>query len=82
MTIAPKPLSGFEIPKEEATRAASNTQDAYVQNWSRTAIGWDYLHRGRINDARDATRELMERGRVLGDPRSTGLALQVSLCPS
>jgi class 3 adenylate cyclase/tetratricopeptide (TPR) repeat protein len=77
MTIAPKPLSEFEILKKEAIRVASNIQDAYVENWSRAAIGWDYLHRGRINDARDAMRELMERGRVLGDPRSTGLALSL-----
>ena len=38
-------------------------------------IGWEYFHRGRINDARDCTRELMELGRVLGVPRSTGLGL-------
>ena len=77
LAIAPKPLSKFEILKKEAIRDASNSQDAYVQNWIWTIIGWDYMHRGSINDARGAMRELMDRGRVLADPRSTGLALSI-----
>jgi hypothetical protein len=77
LVIAPKPLSEFEMSKKEAIRGASNSQDAYVQNWTWGIIGWDYAHRGRINDARDAMREVMDRGRVLGDPRSTGLALSI-----
>ena len=75
ITLAPKPLNEFELVKKEAIRVASESQDAYAQNWSWAVVCWDYLHRGRINDARIAMRELMERGRVLGDPRSTGLAL-------
>ena len=77
LAIAPKPLSEFEMFKKEAIRGASNCQDAYIQNWIWAAIGWDYMHRGSINDARGAMRELMDRGRVLADPRSTGLALSI-----
>src|SRR5215469_11875250 len=28
--------------KKQAISAAANTQDAYVQNWTWAAIGWDY----------------------------------------
>jgi hypothetical protein len=75
ITLTPKPLNEFELVKSEAIKVASEAQDAYAQNWSLTLICWDYLHRGRINDARIAMHELMERGRVFRDPRSTGLAL-------
>ena len=77
LTIAPKPLSEFERLKKEAISAGANAENAYVQNWTWGIIGWDYMHRGCVNDARDILRELMERGRVLGDPRSTGLALSL-----
>jgi tetratricopeptide (TPR) repeat protein len=73
--LGTKSPSEFEMLQNQAISAAANTQDAYVQNWTWAAIGWDYLHRGRINDGRHAMRELMDRGRVLGDPRSTGLGL-------
>jgi AAA ATPase domain/Adenylate and Guanylate cyclase catalytic domain len=73
--VAPKPLNKFEILREEAIKAASDTADAYIQNWTRWVIGWEEFHRGRMNDARDAARELMQVGRVLNDPRSTGLGL-------
>jgi hypothetical protein len=38
-------------------------------------IGWEEAVRGRMNDARDAARELMQVGRLLNDPRSTGIGL-------
>jgi tetratricopeptide (TPR) repeat protein len=78
VTLGTKTLTEFQILKSQAiSAAAANTQDAYVQNWTWTAIGWDYLHRGRVNDAREAMRELMDRGRALGDPRSTGVGLSI-----
>ena len=61
--------------KEEAIKAASDTADAYIQNWTRLVIGWEEFHRGRMNDARESARELMQVGRLLNDPRSTGLGL-------
>ena len=75
--VAPKPLHEFEILKREAIKAASDTTDAYIQNWTRFVIGWEELHRGRMNEARDAARELMQVGRRLNDPRSTGLGLNL-----
>jgi len=75
--IAPKSLDEFGTLKREAIKAASETPDAYIQNWTRFVIGWEELYRGRINDAREAARELMQVGRVLNDPRSTGQALAV-----
>jgi tetratricopeptide (TPR) repeat protein len=38
-------------------------------------IGVEEVARGRMNDARDAARELMQVGRRLNDPRSTGYSL-------
>jgi tetratricopeptide (TPR) repeat protein len=75
--IAPKPLQEFEVLKKRAIQAASDTNDAYIQNWTRWVIGWDGTHRGRMNDARDSARELLEVGRVLNDPRSTGFGLNL-----
>ena len=63
--------------KREAIKVASDTADAYIQNWTRLVIAWDEVHRGRNNHARDAARELIEVGRMLGDPRGTGLGLAI-----
>jgi hypothetical protein len=75
--FAPKPLNEFEILKRKAIRAASDTADAYIQNWTRWVIGWDESYRGRLNEARDASRELLEVGRLLNGPRSTGFGLNL-----
>jgi hypothetical protein len=73
----PKPLSEFESLKSEVLRAAGETADAYIQNWSRFVVAWEEFHRGRVNHARDVARELMEVGQAINDPRSTGLGLSV-----
>jgi hypothetical protein len=73
--VAPKPLAEFEMLKREAIKAASDTADAFIQNWTRFVIGWEEFHRGRMTDARVSAHELMQVGRMLGDPRSTGLGL-------
>ena len=73
--VAPKPLNEFEALKREAMKAASETADAYIQGWTRFVIGLEEFHRGRMNYGRDAARELMQVGRQLDDPRSTGLGL-------
>jgi hypothetical protein len=73
--IAPKPLNEFEVLKRETIKAASDTADSYIQNWTRFAIGWEEFHRGRMIEARNIARELMQVGRMLNDPRSTGLGL-------
>jgi hypothetical protein len=75
--IAPKLLHEFETLKREMIKAASDTADAYIQNWSRLVIGWEEFHRGRMTAARDTAHELMQVGRLLGDPRSTGLGLSL-----
>ena len=75
--FAPKLLHEFEILKRNAIQAASDTTDAYIQNWTRWVIGWEETHRGRMNNARDSARELLELGRLLNDPRSTGFGLNL-----
>ena len=73
--LAPKLLHEFETLKRGAIKATPDTADAYIQNWSRFVIGWEEFHRGLINNARDAASELMQVGRQINDPRSTGLGL-------
>ena len=75
--FAPKQLHEFEILKRNAIQAASNTTDAYIQNWTRWVIGWEEMHRGRMNEARASARELLHVGRMLNDPRSTGFGLSL-----
>jgi hypothetical protein len=74
-TIFAKPLHEFEMLKKETMKAVSDTTDAYIQNWSRLLIGWQEIIRGRVNEARDAARELIRHGSSIDDPRSTGLGL-------
>ena len=73
--LAPKPLREFEAIKRQAITAASDTTDAYLKMWIRWIIGWEEISRGRIDKARDLARELMQIGRLVEDPRSTGLGL-------
>jgi ElaB/YqjD/DUF883 family membrane-anchored ribosome-binding protein len=40
--LATKSLGEIRDTKKQAISAAANTQDAYVQNWTWAAIGWDY----------------------------------------
>jgi class 3 adenylate cyclase/tetratricopeptide (TPR) repeat protein len=74
---APKQPHEFEILKRDAIQAASRTTDAYIQNWTRWVVGWEEMHRGRVNDARASARELLEVGRLLNDPRSIGSGLNL-----
>ena len=73
--IAPKPLHEFEAVKRQAIKAASDTADAYIQGWARWVIGIEELYQGRISEARALAHELMQVGRLLNDPRCTGLGL-------
>jgi hypothetical protein len=50
---------------------------AFARRWTWFVIGVEEFFRGRINDARDAARELMKIGRLLNDPRSTSLGLSL-----
>jgi hypothetical protein len=68
-------LEDFEILKRDALRAVSETSDPYIQIWTRYVIGWEEIHRGRINHARDAADDLVRVGGALNDPRATGLGL-------
>jgi hypothetical protein len=74
-TIFATPLNEFQILKKEIMKALADTTDPYIQNWSRLLIGWQEIHRGHVNEARDEARELMRHGSSIDDPRSTGLGL-------
>ena len=73
--FAPKTPDEFGTLKKEASKALSETADAYIHNWMNFVIGWDEFHRGRMTEARDRAYELMRTGKQLNDPRSTGLGL-------
>jgi tetratricopeptide (TPR) repeat protein len=75
IVLAPTPLDEFQALKRAAISAVAETTDAYIQNWSRHAIGWEEIVRGRIDDARETAAALMQVGRQLNDPRSVGLGL-------
>jgi class 3 adenylate cyclase/tetratricopeptide (TPR) repeat protein len=75
IVLAPTPLDEFHALKRAAIGAVAETTDAYIQNWSRHAIGWEEIVRGRIDDARETAAALMQVGRQLNDPRSVGLGL-------
>ena len=73
--IASRPLDEFEILKRDAIKAATDTTDAYIQHWTWAVIRLEELHRGRQTEALGSAPELMQVGRSLNDPRSTGLGL-------
>jgi tetratricopeptide (TPR) repeat protein len=75
--ISPKPLHEFEKLKKKAIEAALNTVDPWALNWLWFAIGWEEVHRGRTNEARDAAHELLRIGQQINDPESTGIGLWV-----
>ena len=54
-----------------------NTVDPWVLNWHWFYIGWEEVHQGRTNDARDAAHELLRIGQQINDPESTGIGLWV-----
>ena len=57
--------------------AASDTDDPYIQVFSRFVVAWDEVHRGRTIKAMAAAQELVDLGRRINDPRSLGFGLQV-----
>jgi hypothetical protein len=59
---------------DEPTRRAIA---AFARRWTWFVIGAEEFFRGRLNDARDAARELLKVGRLLSDPRSTGAGLSL-----
>jgi class 3 adenylate cyclase/tetratricopeptide (TPR) repeat protein len=73
--VEPKSREEFERLKSEALEASSATDDLYIKAWIRYVIGWEEIHQGRINAARDSARELMRVGSLLNDPRSRGFGL-------
>ena len=73
--VAPKPMKEFETLRRDALEAASATDDPYIKSWTRYVIGWEEIHQGRINAARDSARDLMQVGGLLNDPRATGFGL-------
>ena len=48
-----KPRHDFERLREEAVRAAADTQDVYLQNQVRFVIGLEEMFRGGMNNARE-----------------------------
>ena len=48
-----------------------------MQNWARFVVAWEEFHQGRMNNARRSAQALMQVGRNLDDPRTTGLGLCV-----
>jgi hypothetical protein len=77
IVVDPKPAKQFERLKAQAIEIGSRTPDPYLQAWTRFAIGWNVLHRGRMNHARAIGRELPDAGARMNDPRSIGFGLWI-----
>ena len=74
-TVAPKTLDEFQDLRKKAIHAACDTNDPYIASTVRWHVGWEELHRGRMSDARELARELIQVGQNLNDPRTTGFGL-------
>jgi predicted ATPase len=67
----------FDAVSREASTAASNVDDAYLQCFLRYVVGWKEMHHGRMTKAHEAAEDLMAVGRRMNDPRSIGFAMQL-----
>jgi hypothetical protein len=63
--VAPKKSVDLEPIVERAVKAASETNDAYLQYLIRYVIAFEEMHCGRMEKARTSAEELMEIGRRL-----------------
>jgi class 3 adenylate cyclase/tetratricopeptide (TPR) repeat protein len=77
IVVDPKPAHQFERLKAQAIEMTLRTTDPYLKAWTRFAIGWNEMHRGRMNHARAMARELLEAGARMNDPRSTGFGFWI-----
>jgi hypothetical protein len=68
-------LDEFEILKQEALKTASDVADTYIRVRTRWFIAADERSRGRVTQARDMCRELIQVGQLSNDPRATALGL-------
>lgn len=75
--VSPKQFAQFVALKKETIEAAYATNDAYIQAWAWYVIGFEELHRGLVNDARESARKLIHVGHQLNDPRPTGFGLSL-----
>jgi tetratricopeptide (TPR) repeat protein len=75
--VRPKSLNELENLTNEAINNARAIADPYIQYWIRFVIAWEQFHQGRMLEARESAHELMQVGRVFGDPRPTGLGLSI-----
>jgi hypothetical protein len=67
----------MEVLKRAAIEAISGIPDTFLQSHVRWIIGWEEMNRGRMAQAREAARDLMQTGRLLNDPRSAGFGLSL-----
>ena len=75
--VMPKPVDEAEIFNREANILASETSDADIQIWLKTLVCWEDLHRGLFYKVRASVGEIMSLGRLLNDPRATGIGLAI-----
>jgi class 3 adenylate cyclase len=75
--LAPKSIEEFAKFKKETIKVVSDTQDPYIDTVARSFIALEEATRGRMNDARDTARGLIQVGQQLNDPRSIGLGLNI-----
>jgi hypothetical protein len=78
LVLAPKSMEEFTKFKSETIKVVSDTQDPYIDTVARSFIAIEEASRGRMNDARDTARGLIQVGQQLNDPRSIGLGLNIS----
>ena len=69
--------TNLRYSRDKAIQAAAETATPTFKTGPDWVIGWEECNRGRMNKARDSARELLEFGRLLNDPRSTGFGLNL-----
>jgi tetratricopeptide (TPR) repeat protein len=82
VVLARHTLEIAERESAELIAESTGINDNYALNWAHFQIGWDYMYRGLMREAKEWAWKLMDLGRQRGDPRAIGMAHMQLACIS